>query len=131
MKVASLDTNAILRWLVGDIPSQQRTVDELLQRDTMYHVADAAVIEATFVMEKVMFFPRELVAEHLQVLMAQSSLAINRALFSKVITLYPKYTSESFMDCCLAVYAQLDDVTPLLTFDKNLAKHLPAAQLIC
>ncbi len=126
----SLDTNILLRWMVGDNVHQQMLASELLDKNVTYNVADAALIEAVYVMECVMDFPRDLVVDHITNLLTHSNINCNRILFHKVLSLYKKHSSESFTDCCLSVYAQLDDATPLLTFDKNLAKHLPYTELV-
>lgn len=127
---ASLDTNVLLRWLVGDDYTMQQKVDSLIEKNVMYHVADAAIIEASYVMERVMQFPRDLICDHIKIVLAAPNINCNRTLFNKALPLYEKYSSESFTDCCLSVYAQIAEATPLFTFDKNLAKHLPYTELV-
>lgn len=126
----SLDANILLRWILGDIPLQQKEADKLLTRKVSYHVADMAIQELVYVMEKAAHFPRELVAEGLQMIMSQANIDCNRILLAKVIPKYLKYSTVSFTDCCLAVYAELNDATPLYTFDKKMARDLPQVELV-
>ena len=48
----SLDTNCLLRWLLGDIPEQTALVTALVNSGEDIAVADAALIETIFVLEK-------------------------------------------------------------------------------
>jgi len=55
----SLDTNCLLRWLLGDIPEQTALVAAILNSGESFVVADAALIETVFVLEKVKKISRE------------------------------------------------------------------------
>jgi predicted nucleic-acid-binding protein len=50
---ASLDTNCLLRWLLGDLPEQAEAVTRLLASQETFAVADAVIIEVVFVLEKI------------------------------------------------------------------------------
>jgi uncharacterized protein len=130
MMGGSLDTNAILRWILGDIPSQQQTVDQLLEKKKTYHVADMAIQEVVYVMEKVVQMPRSLIVRSMQTIIAQANINCNRALLLKVLPYYSNHPAVSFTDCCLAVYAELNKTSPLMTFDKKLARQLPSVELL-
>ena len=54
----------------------------------------------------------------------------NRMLFDRALMLFQSHPALSMEDCCLAVYAELNDAEPLYTFDKKLAKQSPTAQLV-
>ena len=128
-KNASLDTNSLLRWALQDIPEQAEKVDVLLRKYDNLHVADVAIIEMVSVLETLYKLPRKLVAEHIELVMSQSSINCNRALFAHALVPYRQYPSLSIVDCCLASYAELDQVEPLYTFDKSLAAKLPQVKL--
>lgn len=130
IKKASLDTNALLRWALQDIPEQAGKVDTLLHQNVSLEVADVAVIEMVFVLEKVYQLPRSLIAEHVELLMSTSQINCNRTLFSEVLPLYRQHVSLSVIDCSLACYAKLNQAEPLYTFDQALAKQLPQAKLL-
>jgi len=126
----SLDANFLLRWLLGDIPAQQAATDRIMSNKTTLHVADMALEEIAYVMEKVMGLPRTMVVNNFRTLMAQSNVNCNRSVLAAALPLYEKHPALSFVDCCLVVYAELQGATPLLTFDKKLAKQLPHAGLV-
>jgi len=48
----SLDTNCILRWLLDDVPAHTKLITEIIDSNDNLTVADAALIETIFVLEK-------------------------------------------------------------------------------
>jgi predicted nucleic-acid-binding protein len=127
----SLDTNVLLRLLLNDIPEQRSSVKRLLgQTNNQFVVADTAVIELVFVLYKYYGFNRLQITEVIDGLMSLKEINCNRGLFIAALPLFVSHASLSFEDCCLAVYAQLNDAEPLWTFDKKLASHAESAKLI-
>jgi predicted nucleic acid-binding protein len=61
--VASVDTNVLLRSLLGDVPKQAERVDQLIASGTTLVVEDAALIEVVFVLKRVMLLSRASVAK--------------------------------------------------------------------
>ncbi len=101
----SLDANALLRLLLNDVPEQYAKVLRLFkERDGRFALADAAVIKVVFV--------------------------LCRALFRKSLLIFVKHPTLSFEDCCLSVYAELNDAEPLWTFDKKLVNQTTSAGLV-
>lgn len=127
---ASLDTNCLLRWLLWDLPDQAVAVDKALCGDRKYDVADAAVIEMVFVLEKVYSLPRTIIRDFVLVILSRREINSNKVLFNVVIEDYVKHPALSFMDCFLAGLAELSGAIPLLTFDKKLAHQLDSAELL-
>lgn len=126
----SLDANFLLRWLLGDVPAQQALTDRVMAGKVTLHVADMVLEEIAYVMEKVMGLPRSIVANNFRAIMGQANLNCNRAVLARALPLYEKHPALSFVDCCLAVYAELNNAVPLLTFDKKLALQLEQAELV-
>ena len=127
----SLDTNAILRLLINDIPSQHEAVKVLLTKASgQLAVADIAIIELVFVLERHYGFSRQQANEAVIGLMQLKEINCNRTLFEKALPIYLNHPALSFEDCCLSTYAMLDEATPLWTLDKKLATQTMSAQLI-
>lgn len=127
----SLDTNVILRMILGDIPGQCRKIQDLLMRmNVEYHVADLAISEAVYVMQTIYEMPREKIAEGVRGLGDFPGVNYNRNLFERVFPMYLACPKLSFNDCCLAGYAALNQAEPLWTFDKALAKESGTAKLV-
>lgn len=127
----SLDTNILLRWLLKDVPQHYQQAIHLLN-DTpgQLVVADTAIIEMVFVLESYYELSRPQIAEAVQAVMIVNTINCNRPLFTRVLPIYVKHPSLSFADCCLAVYAELNEAEPLWTFDKKLAKQFTNTKLL-
>ena len=123
-KVASLDANCLLRFVLNDLPEQANAVGEAIKASNSLHIADLALVEFVYVLEKQYLLARTTVVSHLEFLMAIPKLNCNRTLFTGVLADYVSSPKVSFTDVCLAYYAALGN-TQLLTFDKKLAKKLP------
>ncbi len=126
----SLDTNVLLRWLLKDIPAQTTVAEKLLASGQTLEVADAAINEIAYVLEKSLGMSREMVAVNVGLILSIGTIQCNRALYTAVLPLYTAHPAVSFIDCCLAVYAKLNKAAPLLTFDQKLAKKLPNTKLL-
>lgn len=126
----SLDTNTILRFLLGDIPGQREIVSECLRRPgVLYHVSDLAITEAVYVMQQ-KHRSRSDIVQMLQGFFKRLNVQANFNLFNEVFPMYLQHPKLSFNDCCLAVYATLNQAEPLWTFDHALARQAPAAKLL-
>ena len=78
----SLDANALLRLLLNDIPEQHKATKKLLaSAPTPLAVADIAVIELVFVLERHYGFSRQQVGEAVTGLMLLREINCNHILF--------------------------------------------------
>ena len=125
----SLDTNIILRIMLKDIPEQCLRIQDLfLRQGCVYDVADLAITEAVYVMQK--NFTRHEVVKMIKLLFELPDIRANFGLFERVLPMYLENPKLSFNDCCLAGYAALNEAEPLWTFDKDLAKTSGTAKLL-
>ena len=121
----SIDTNALLRLVLGNIPEQTVKVEELLETGGTFDVADVVLFEMVFVLEKVYKLPRTQVAENIIAITHHTQMRCNRSLFELTIPLYLAQTKLSIVDCALIQYAKLNSASPLYTFDQAMAKAKP------
>lgn len=127
----SFDTNVLLRLLLNDVPDQHQAVVTLLHDHShQFAVADVAIIEVVFVLNRYYQFSRVAIAEALEGLIALPQINCNRALIEKTLPLYINSPKLSFEDCCLAVYADLNEALPLWTFDQKLSNQAPGVKLV-
>lgn len=128
----SLDANALLRLIVNDVPAQAAAVAALVGKPRhVYAVSDLAVVEVEYALRAHYGFSREQIQDTLGNLVVHPSIQANVALMRRVFELYTVHPQLSFTDCCLAAHAEIDNATPLWTFDQKLAKQSGgAAQLI-
>ncbi len=127
----SLDANVLLRLLLNDVADQHRAVARLFEAaQGQFAIADTAIIEVVFVLERNYEFTRAQVAEAVTGVMALAEINCNRGLFEWALPLYSSNPKLSFEDCCLATYAELNHAEPLWTFDAKLANQAPSARLV-
>jgi predicted nucleic-acid-binding protein len=117
----SLDANAVLRYLLDDLPTQSQRVRLVITTSPCY-VSDVILTEVVFVLERVRRFHRADVAKLIRQLLKLGTVVSNRGLILKTLELYLRKKQLSFPDCYAAVEARLSGDT-LLTFDKDLIKH--------
>ena len=119
----SLDTNTLLRLILGDIPEQVIIIEKLLdQPGARFEIADAVVFEIVFVMEKTYLLNRKQIAQNVFTIIRHPKINCNRKLFELTLPLYIEHSKLCIVDCALTQYAQINNASPLYTFDKELAK---------
>ena len=88
----SLDTNCLLRWLLDDIPEQTMLVNSLLNSGESFAVADVALIETVFVLEKLKKISRETIEKAIFTIIDNVSILCNRELFIEILPIYTKHS---------------------------------------
>ena len=127
----SLDTNVLLRLLLNDIPEQHTAIAKLINSGTgQFAVADIAIIELVFALDRYYGFNRLQIDEAVDGLMKLPAIDCNRILFEGALGIYLEHNSLSFEDCCLSIYAELNDAEPLWTFDKKLTNQASNTKLV-
>src|SRR3990167_5670852 len=130
MKHTSLYTNVLLRWLLEDIKEQTKIATRIISSGKSFYISDMAISEVVFVLERVVKADRKVIADNIYKILAQENFNCNRLLIKPATELYIQHLNLSFVDCCLAVQAELNNTTPLYTFDKKLAAQLKSAKLL-
>ena len=121
----SLDTNVLLRLALEDLPEQTAAIEKLLSTGTTFEVADAALFEMVYVLERVYRLPRLDVVENMLSIIRNKQFNCNRKLFELILPFYLAHSKLSIVDCALTQYAELNNASPLYTFDQALAKAIP------
>lgn len=123
--VASLDTNVLLRLTLGDVPEQTKKAEVFITAHDTLHIADAALYEMVYVLEKNYQMVREDVATNILAIIRNPKYNCNRIVFEQALPVYVAAPKVSFIDCLLASYADINHTTPLTTFDQALHKVHP------
>ena len=127
----SLDTNAILRLLLGDIPEQQEQVLELLDMpDAQFAVADLVFAEAAFVMSRAYGMARSDISLALRGFIDLPQIAADRQLLHAAFEVFVNRPALSFEDSYLAAFADIRNANPLHTFDRKLVNQVPGTRLL-
>jgi len=125
-----LDANCILRWLLGDVPEQTALVSRLVDSGENFTIADVALIETVFVLEKLKKISRESIEKAVMAVVGKDNFLFNKELFLEILPVYTGHPKLSFVDCYLEVLARRTGNTPLWTFDEKLANQLPGTKLL-
>jgi predicted nucleic-acid-binding protein len=126
----SLDTNCLLRWLLCDEPEQTAIITNIINSEESLVVADAALIETVFVLEKIKKISRETIEKAVLAIFEKDNILCNRKLFIEILSIYTSRSKLSFVDCYLEVLARSTGAAPLLTFDKKMGSQLSGTKLL-
>lgn len=133
MTADAIDTNIVLRYILGDVPEQRQKVAEFLRESKTTHYLDSKVIlECIYVMEVALEMSREEVEGLLSLFLTRYSdvLEYDRKVIAIALPCYLAHSKLSWVDCALAAEAETRLRKPLLTFDRKLASQLPQARLL-
>ena len=72
----SLDTNCLLRWLLGDVPGHKARMDALMAAGAALEVEDVALIEAVYALERQLRLGRPLIVQSVRALMGSRLLRL-------------------------------------------------------
>jgi|GEM_PF-450569 len=126
----SLDTNCLLRWLLDDVHEQTLIITAVINSEKTLVIADVALIETVFVLEKIKKISRETIGKAILAIFEKSNIKCNRGLFIEILPVYINHPKLSFVDCYLDVYARMTGDVPLLTFDKKMENQLLNTKLL-
>ena len=126
----SIDTNVVVRYLVGDDDAQAEAARALLDGltpDDPGFICREVVMEIAWVLERSYGFTRARVAEALMDLTASDSLVVENS--DDVAAAAHRYRQGGvgFSDLMILTAAERAGATPLYTFDRRLARMQGAA----
>jgi len=129
--MGSLDTSVLLRVLLRDEPAQaKRALGLIASTQSQLAVADVAFVEAAHVMQRYYHMSRSDVCHLFTQFIRLEAINCNRVMLDAAMSIFVDHSALSFEDCCLAVYAELNQAEPLYTFDRKLAGQLKQTSLI-
>ena len=128
--MTSIDTNVVVRYLVGDDDAQAEAARALLDGltpDDPGFICREVVMEIAWVLERSYGFTRARVAEALMDLTASDSLVVENS--DDVAAAAHRYRQGGvgFSDLMILTAAERVGATPLYTFDRRLARMEGAA----
>ncbi|MDR1807431.1 MAG: hypothetical protein LBR33_05890 [Propionibacteriaceae bacterium] len=126
----SLDTNGVLRWLMGDVPDQAAAVDAALATGTKFHLDDIVLVEVVYALEHHYLLSRPTTAASLQTVMGQAGFLLDRPLWSEVLPVYIAKPKLSLVDILTVERARRTGRTPVAIFDRKMASQLKDVELL-
>jgi predicted nucleic-acid-binding protein len=127
----SVDTNVLLRLIIGDVDHQVSLASSLIESTKgQLGVADVVFFELEHALTKNYGYTRGQAAEVLTYVAMNPKLNCNKHLIVTALSMYKDLTGVSFTDAALSVYATVTESEPLWTFDKALSRKLESAKLL-
>ena len=121
-KKVVLDTNAVLRFIIGDNPDKFQKVAELLDSNDCF-VPIEVIAEAVYNLEKFYFHSRSLIADEIKDFIAiKEGLVLEENVVKFGCNTFAS-KSLDFIDCLLVGYANVKG-NPVFSFDDPLNKYL-------
>ncbi len=125
--MAAVDTNVVIRLLVSDDESQQRTarrrLDRLAAANEPVFVSTLVLAEVTWVLSSVYEYGREAQAEAVRALLETPPFVVDAAPSVRRALGWFEGGSAEFSDYLAAALADAVGQAPLFTFDRKLAQH--------
>lgn len=120
-----VDTNAFLRFLLNDIPSQANQVEKLLKDGKngkiKLLVPQIIIFEIVFALEKYYKFPKKEVTGKIKAVLAMDYLKIeDNDIFKDTLVIFD-HKNASLTDCFLVSFAKAKKAD-IFSFDKKLSK---------
>jgi predicted nucleic-acid-binding protein len=110
--------------MLGDVPGQLARVEALVRQGEPLLLADAAVIEAVFVLERAMGISRATVGEAIRAVLALKSIRTDRPGWEEILETWVAHPKLSVVDVYLAHRANAEGNGPLYTFDARMVRQL-------
>ena len=128
--MSTLDTNVLIRYLVGDVPEQAdaaRKLIEGLTPDAPGFICREVVLEVAWVLERTYRFTRIQVADALMDMTASDSLVVEDSDDVAAAAYSYRRGGVGFSDLMILKASQRANAAPLHTFDQRLARMQGAA----
>ena len=130
--MTALDTNVLIRYLVDDVPEQAEAaralIDDLTPEDLGFICRDV-VLEVAWVLERSYRLTRPQIAEALLNLTASDTLVVEHSDDVAAAAYRFRQGGVGFADLMILRATERANSTPLLTFDRRLAR-MPGAELL-
>ena len=117
-----LDTNCLLRYVLGDNQIQAEKVEALIRQGVQ--IETAAFLEFVWVLQSFYKMSRQQVHDRLKIITDDKRVNCEKVLLDEVAALYLSQKQVSFLDIYLSLVAEQKGGY-LRTFDETLSKKMP------
>ncbi|HOK57353.1 MAG TPA: PIN domain-containing protein [bacterium] len=126
MKVRIIDTNIILRFLIGDVSDQleksKKLIERVEKREEKVYLPLLCAFEVVFTLEKFYQIPRAEIEEKLSILFSLKGIQLpSKNIFLKSLKLYKK-TNISFTDAFVITLMKDTGIDEIYSFDNDFEK---------
>jgi predicted nucleic acid-binding protein len=122
-----LDTNVILRHVLGDNPDHSPRATALFHRirrgELSVRLADTVLFEAVFTLEKVYRISRPEIRDGLQLILELPGVTLpGKTTYRRLFDLYVSRRALSFADCYHVVFTQRHNLDDIISFDREIGR---------
>lgn len=129
----AVDTNVLVRLLVGDDPSQatkaQSLFDRAADRGVSVWVSDTVLVELVWTLSRAYARDRREIVKALRALSSHGTVVLESPAAARAATDAYEHGPADFADCLLSVKAQAAGCDQLATFDRGM-KGLAGVKLL-
>ena len=115
---AYVDTNVIVRHIVGDVPAQARAATELLMQPRSLNLTPIIFIEVAHVLRSYYGLSRDAIAERLDAVIRLPAIAGDVDLLSAALDIHA-CRGVGIPDAVLAAQAMQTGITEIVSFDRG------------
>ena len=126
----SIDTNVLLRSILGDDADQAKAARALLEGLTAENpgfICREVILETVWVLERTYRFSRAQIATELTVLIGRNSIAVETVDDVGWVIRHYRQSSDDFSDLLILQASRRAGALPLYTFDRRLSRMDGAA----
>jgi predicted nucleic acid-binding protein len=121
-----IDTNALLRLFLNDIPEQKEQIENLIKKaknqEVILYVPQIVLFELSFVLDKYYNIERMEIVKLLQAMSSSDYLKVEDAdIFIESLSLFDSIPTLSLRECFLVTFAKDKDAN-VFTLDKKMKK---------
>lgn len=113
-----IDTNVILRFVVGDDEEKADRVEKFLKTKTRFLVNDVVAAEVYFVLKSYYKHPRLKIVESLRGFLEQPQVEYNRPIIDGTLDILSEHNID-FADAYTATIALIESDCRVMTFDED------------
>lgn len=127
--IEHIDTNIVIRLIVGDDPKNYKKAKKLMaQKHKTFVFEDSAMMEVVFILSKIYKYSRKEVVAGIDIISKFDNIYFNKGLIEDALNIYVNHPKLSFVDCYLVAITNITQEKPLWTFDKKLLAQCPLAK---
>ena len=126
--IAYVDTNVLLRHLVGDAPEQARAASSLLRRSETLILTPVIFIEIAHVLRSTYGLTREMIVKRLEAVLRLPAITGDLDLLSAALDIH-RQRGVGLPDALLAAQALQSGLTQIVSFDRGFDRILGVTRI--
>ena len=121
-----LDTSMVVRYLTGDPPDLAERAAQVIDQEGGLQISDVAIVEVAYVLTSVYKIPREVVVDHLILLIQKENIhpfALEKDVLLQALLLCRPSGRVSFADALIWAAARSTEAKTVYSLDRRFPKE--------